>query len=68
MQEYEEQLSDYLKNRNKEHVKLEHELCKERIVFLSKRLYGLVTSRMSKAERETAGLDYKGTLDSMVQN
>jgi hypothetical protein len=67
MQEYEEQLSDYLKNRDKEHVKLEHELCKERIVFLSKQLYDQVTSRMSRQERESAGFNYEGTLDSMMQ-
>lgn len=66
MQTYEGQLSDYLENKDKDHLKMSHQLSKAAIEALSKQLYGLITSRMTKEERESAGVDYNGTLDSIL--
>jgi hypothetical protein len=66
MQTYEGQLEDYLKNKDKEHIKMNHKLCKDAIVSLSKQLYKLITARLTKAAREDQGVDFNGTLDSLV--
>jgi hypothetical protein len=58
--------SVYLKNKDKEHIKMNHKLCKDAIESLSKQLYRLITARLTKAEREDQGVDFNGTIDSLV--
>jgi hypothetical protein len=69
MQKYEEQLSDYFEKKQKEHVKMTHQLCKASIESLSKRLYKQITARRTKAERAASGgTPYQGTLDTAVKS
>jgi hypothetical protein len=66
MQTYEQQLSEYFKNKDKEHLEMAHELCKTGIETLAKVLYTLITARLSKKEWKKVGVDFNGTLDSLV--
>jgi hypothetical protein len=45
---------------------MNHKLCKDAIESLSKQLYRLITARLTKAEREDQGVDFNGTIDSLV--
>jgi hypothetical protein len=63
MKKYEQQLSNYLDNKDKEHVKLNHKLAKESIENLSQFLFALITARVPKDMKKA---DFNGTLDTTV--